>query len=86
MADSCGTDSDWTVVTRGTPSSAFSSGTVTSDSTSEGDSPRHSVWISTVTGANSGNTSTFWWPSVCTSLAGLGAPGHVCASTPVCTP
>jgi hypothetical protein len=51
--------------TPGTPASAASSGTVVSDSTSDGDRPRQAVWISTETGANSGNTSIFWWLSVC---------------------
>ena len=43
IADSCGTDSERIVSSRGTPPSAFSSGTVTSDSTSEADSPRQAV-------------------------------------------
>src|SRR4029077_2687655 len=49
--------------TPGTPCTAASSGTEVSDSTSCGDRPRQVVWISTETGANSGNTSSFWWPS-----------------------
>src|SRR5215469_10682223 len=53
-------------LTPGTPCSAASSGTVVSDSTSCGDRPRQVVWISTETGANSGNTSSFWCPSTCT--------------------
>jgi hypothetical protein len=56
--DSCGTDFDRITSTPGTPLSAFSSGTVTSCSTSAGESPRQIVWISTRGGANSGNTST----------------------------
>ena len=48
------------------PGARSPSGTVTSCSTSEGDRPRASVWISTEIGANSGNTSTFWWPIVWT--------------------
>src|SRR3989304_5060028 len=42
----------------GIPLSAFSSGTVTSSSTSAADSPREMVWTSTLGGANSGKTST----------------------------
>src|SRR6516162_5994633 len=53
-------------LTPGTPCSAASSGTVVSDSTSPGDRPRQPVWISTETGANSGNTSSFSCPSTCT--------------------
>ena len=49
--------------TPGTPCSAASSGMVVSDSTSCGDRPRQPVWISTETGANSGNTSSFSCPS-----------------------
>src|SRR6185312_12911722 len=56
--DSCGTDFDRITSMPGTPLSAFSNGTVTSCSTSAGDSPRQIVWISTRGGANSGNTST----------------------------
>jgi hypothetical protein len=40
------------------PSSAFSIGCDTSDSTSSGDSPAASVWITTWVGENSGNTSS----------------------------
>lgn len=50
--------------TPGTPARDASSGTVVSDSTSAGDRPRQAVWISTDTGANSGNTSIFWCPRV----------------------
>src|SRR6516164_7232537 len=49
--------------TPGTPCSAASSGMAVSDSTSCGDRPRQAVWISTETGANSGNTSSFSCPS-----------------------
>src|SRR4051794_30720206 len=56
--DSCGTDFDRRNSTPGTPLTAFSRGTVTKDSTSAGERPRHMVWISTLAGANSGNTST----------------------------
>src|SRR4051794_26687815 len=59
MCDSCGTDSERTTSTPGTPFSASSSGTVTSSSTSEADRPRQAVWSSTRVGANSGKTSTF---------------------------
>src|SRR5579859_2141474 len=53
-------DTDWERITSrpATPFSACSSGVVTTCSTSAGDRPTHSVWISTVGGANSGNTST----------------------------
>ena len=44
--------------TPGTPVSAFSSGTLTSASTSGVDRPGASVWISTSGGANSGKTSS----------------------------
>ena len=43
IAASCGTDSERIVSTFGTPLSAFSSGTVTNDSTSEVDSPSASA-------------------------------------------
>ena len=56
--ESAGTDFDRSAATPGMPASAFSIGTVTSASTSEGDSPRQIVWISTLAGANSGKTST----------------------------
>ena len=56
--DSWCTDFERMTSTPGTPASAFSSGTVTSASTSAGDRPRQMVWISTRGGANSGNTST----------------------------
>ena len=56
--DNCGTDFERKSATPGTPASAFSSGKVTSDSTSDGDKPSAMVWISTFAGANSGNTST----------------------------
>jgi hypothetical protein len=59
IADSCGSESDLMSYTPGTPCSAASSGTVVSDSTWSGDSPRQFVWTSTETGANSGNTSSF---------------------------
>src|SRR4051812_21204298 len=59
MCESCGTDSERMVSTPGTPFRASSSGTVTSSSTSDAESPRHAVWSSTRVGANSGNTSTF---------------------------
>ncbi len=52
------TDFDRIVLTPGTPASALSIGTLTSDSTSGVDSPGASVWISTSGGANSGNTSS----------------------------
>src|SRR3981081_4936755 len=56
--DSCDTDFERITSMSGTPFSAFSSGTVTSCSTSADESPRQMVWISTRGGANSGNTST----------------------------
>ena len=56
--DSCATDFERITSMSGTPFSAFSSGTVTSCSTSADESPRQMVWISTRGGANSGNTST----------------------------
>src|SRR3954447_20360850 len=56
---SCGTDDERIVSTPGTPLSASSSGTLTSDSTSDAVRPRHAVWIVTIGGANSGKTSTF---------------------------
>ena len=49
--------------TPGTPCSAASSGTVVSASIWDGDSPRQFVWISTETGANSGNASSFCDPA-----------------------
>ena len=63
MFESCGTDSERTTSTPGTPFIASSRGTVTSSSTSDAERPRHAVWISTRVGANSGKTSTSWWPS-----------------------
>ncbi len=45
------------VATVGTPVSALSIGTLTSDSTSSADSPGASVWTSISGGANSGKTS-----------------------------
>src|SRR5207245_778034 len=56
--ESCGTDFDRMTSRPGTPLRASSSGTVTRDSTSDGDSPRDGVWTSTFGGANSGKTST----------------------------
>ena len=56
--ESCGTDFDRMTSRPGTPLRASSSGTVTSDSTSDGDSPRDGVCTSTFGGANSGKTST----------------------------
>ncbi len=58
MEDSCGTDVERRSSRPGMPFMASSIGTVTSDSTSDVDRPRLSVWISTCGGANSGNTST----------------------------
>ena len=58
MDDSVGTEVERSWSSPGMPFMASSSGTVTSDSTSEVDSPRLSVWISTCGGANSGKTST----------------------------
>src|SRR5882762_133360 len=55
--DSCATELDRRISTPGTPLIAFSIGTVTCASTSAGDSPRQSVWTSTLAGANSGKTS-----------------------------
>src|ERR1044071_7918779 len=56
--DSCGTDFDRMTSRPGTPLSASSSGTVTSDSTSEGDRPCDGVCTSTFGGANSGKAAT----------------------------
>src|SRR5262245_51268870 len=56
--DNCATDLERKVSSPGIPLSAASSGTVTNDSTSDADKPRHGVWISTRGGANSGKTST----------------------------
>ena len=62
MELSWGTDLDRMTSRPGTPLRASSSGTVTRDSTSDGDSPREGVWTSTFGGANSGKTSTGeWW-------------------------
>ena len=55
--DKSDTDFERSCAMPGMPLSAFSRGTVTSDSTSAGDRPRQIVWISTLVGANSGNTS-----------------------------
>src|SRR5262245_378436 len=52
------TDLERRMLRSGMPDIACSSGMVTSASTSVGASPRHGVWISTIGGANSGNTST----------------------------
>src|SRR5947207_3729718 len=56
--DSCGTDFDRMTSRPGTPLRASSSGTVTRDSTSDGDRPSAGVCTSTFGGANSGKTST----------------------------
>ena len=58
MDDNCATDFERITSMSGTPFSAFSSGTVTSCSTSADESPRQIVWISARGGANSGKTST----------------------------
>ena len=58
MSESCGTDVERMSVSPGMPFRPSSRGTVTSDSTSEVDSPRLSVWISTWGGAKFGKTST----------------------------
>ena len=55
-----GNDTDSMLSRNATPlSKSCSSGMVISRSTSAADSPRASVWTSTVTGLNSGNTSVF---------------------------
>src|SRR6185436_9699312 len=51
-------DLDRSVLSRGVPFSAFSSGIVTRLSTSSVERPGASVWISTRGGANSGKTSS----------------------------
>ena len=56
--DKPSTDLDRSVFRNGRPLSAFSSGTVTSASTSSVESPGASVCTSTSGGANSGNTSS----------------------------
>jgi hypothetical protein len=61
--DSCSTDLERITSSPGIPLSACSSGIVTSDSTSDADSPREGVWISTRGGANSGKTSICVWRS-----------------------
>ena len=58
IEDSWCTDRDRSWSRPGRPVIAFSSGTVTSSSTSEVDSPTAIVWISTRGGENSGNTSS----------------------------
>ena len=60
--DNPSTDFDRSVFKPVVPLSEFSSGTLTSASTSSVESPGASVWISTRGGANSGNTSSgaFW--------------------------
>jgi hypothetical protein len=59
IRDSPGTDSERMVSSQATPlSRSCSRGTVMSCSTSAGDSPRASVWTSTVGGVNSGRAST----------------------------
>ncbi len=58
ICDSCSTDLERISEMPGTPLRDCSSGTVMSDSTSVGASPMATVWISTLGGANSGNTST----------------------------
>ena len=62
ICESCGTDFERRISSPSTPARACSIGTVTRDSTSAVDIPRAIVWISTLGGANSGNTSTgtFW--------------------------
>src|SRR5579859_3849399 len=58
MLDTPGTESDVSSTTPRMPSKRFfSSGTVTSSSTSGADRPRASVWTLTVTGDDSGRTS-----------------------------
>ena len=56
--DKSGIDLERMMSSPSTPLNACSSGTVTRDSTSSAESPRHGVWISTRGGANSGKTST----------------------------
>ena len=56
--ESPSTDFDRRVFSPVVPLSEFSSGTLTSASTSSVDSPGASVWISTSGGANSGKTSS----------------------------
>ncbi len=58
MSERSGTDLERITSSPGTPFSACSNGTVTNSSTAAAESPRHGVWISTLGGANSGNTST----------------------------
>ena len=74
--ESCGTDSDRTVLTLGTPVRPFSSGTVTSCSTSAAERPSASVWICTWVGANSGKTSSFcfWTCSVPKKISAAASP------------
>ena len=62
--DSPSTDFDRSVFIPGVPLSAFSSGSEIRLSTSSVDSPGASVWISTLGGANSGNTSIGALPAV----------------------
>src|SRR3989304_8699274 len=57
ISDKSETDLERITSSPGTPLSACSRGTVTSSSTSAAESPRDKVWISTLGGANSGNTS-----------------------------
>ncbi len=64
--DSCSIDLDRMTSRSGMPLSTCSSGTVTSDSTSEADSPSAGVCTSTRGGANSGNTSIGAWRSCVT--------------------
>src|SRR3970040_2435888 len=58
ISDRSGTDLERITSSPGSPLRACSSGTVTSSSTAAAESPWLRVWISTLGGANSGNTST----------------------------